>query len=180
MTVDLPIVVLVACLLAACGGGYESGSMAERTYDSGLVGDPAPNFTVKPVAGTRTAFSLSALRGRVVIVDFWGTYCGPCKRSFPKLEDLNAKYSARGLHIVGISEDEPDDKDKIAAFASTYGAKFTIAWDEDKSIARRYKPETMPSTFLVDRRGVVRYAHVGYRDGDDREIEKEVMDLLAE
>ncbi len=110
----------------------------------------------------------------------WGTYCGPCKRSFPKLEDLNAKYSARGLHIVGISEDEPDDKDKIAAFASTYGAKFTIAWDEDKSIARRYKPETMPSTFLVDRRGVVRYAHVGYRDGDDREIEKEVMDLLAE
>jgi hypothetical protein len=61
----------------------------------------------------------------------------------------------------------------------TYGAKFAIAWDRDKSIARVYKPETMPSTFVIDRKGVVRYTHVGYRDGDEVEIEREVQELLA-
>jgi peroxiredoxin len=145
-----------------------------------LVGNPAPDFAVKIVSGAKGTVSLKSLRGKVVLVDFWGTFCEPCKKSFPKLQDLNTKYGASGLRIVGISEDEADDKDKIPGFADTYGAKFTLGWDEDKSIARAYKPETMPSTFLIDKRGVVRFAHVGYHDGEELHIEKEVKELLQQ
>ena len=135
---------------------------------------------MKAVSGSRGTVSLKGLRGKVVLVDFWGTFCEPCKKSFPKLQDLNTKYGASGLQIVGISEDEADDKDKIPTFADTYGAKFALGWDEDKSIARAYKPETMPSSFIIDKKGVIRYAHVGYHDGEEVEIEKEIQELLKQ
>ncbi len=116
----------------------------------------------------------------MVVIDFWGTFCEPCKKSFPKLQDLSAKYGESGLRVVAISEDEPEDKDKIPEFVKTYGAKFAIGWDEDKSVARHYKPETMPSSFLVDRKGIVRFAHVGYHDGEEVSLEKELKELLDE
>jgi len=163
--------------LAACGGAAEAGSGA--TAAGGLVGNPAPDFRLATVSPAKKTVSLSGLRGNVVLVDFWGTFCEPCKRSFPKLQELNAKYAADGLRIVGVSEDEVEDKDKIAGFGETYGVKFALGWDENKSIARAYKPQTMPSSFLVDRRGVVRYAHAGYHDGEEAEAEKEIRELLA-
>jgi len=167
--------------LAACASGLDAGPEAASAPDSaGLIGNPAPEFNVASMTGRRGAVSLRGLRGNVVLVDFWGTYCGPCKHSFPKLQELSAAYEARGLRVVAISEDEADDKDKIATFAETYGAKFTIGWDEDKSIARRYKPDVMPSTYVIDRRGIVRFAHVGYHDGDEVSIRNEVIGLLAQ
>jgi peroxiredoxin len=144
------------------------------------VGNPAPDFSVSTVAGSRGNVSLKQLRGKVVLLDFWGTFCTPCKSSFPKLQHLNAKYAGAGLQVLGISEDEPEDKGKIPTFASTYGARFAIGWDQDRAISERYKPETMPSSFLIDRRGVVRYTHVGFRGGDEVQIEKEVQELLAQ
>jgi peroxiredoxin len=167
--------------LASCGGGGAEGSSVESPGSTGgLVGNPAPDFKLKALAGRTGTLTLQGLRGNVVVVDFWGTFCEPCKKSFPKLQDLSSKYASSGLLIVGISEDEPDDKDKIPTFAETYGAKFAILWDEDKAAARKYKPETMPSSFVIDRKGVVRFAHVGYHDGDEAQIEKEVKTLLAE
>jgi peroxiredoxin len=167
--------------LLACGASADGGKGSESGGDSnGLVGNPAPDFSVKAVAGGSGTVSLKSLRGKVVLVDFWGTFCEPCKKSFPKLQDLNTKYSTSGLRIVGISEDESDDKDKIPGFASSYGAKFTLGWDEDKSIAKSYKPDTMPSSFIIDKKGVVRYAHVGFHDGEEVEIEKEIKELLGQ
>jgi peroxiredoxin len=168
--------------LGACGGAADEGKESSSAADNkgGLVGNPAPDFAVKVVSGNKGSVSLKSLRGKVVLVDFWGTFCEPCKKSFPKLQDLNTKYGASGLRIVGISEDESDDKDKIPGFADTYGAKFTLGWDEDKSIAKAYKPETMPSSFLIDKRGVIRFAHVGYHDGEEVRIEKEVKELLQQ
>jgi peroxiredoxin len=162
-----------------CGGGAaeSAGSASEA---SGLVGQKAPNFTVAPVHGSKGKVSMVELRGKVVLVDFWATYCEPCKKSFPKLQELHSKYDGSGLKIVGISEDEPDDKGKIGAFANAYGAKFTLAWDEDKAIAQSYKPETMPSSFLIDKKGVVRFAHVGYHDGDAALLDKEIQELLGQ
>ena len=165
----------------ACGGATTESPASDSTPEAkgGLVGKPAPDFSVGAVANGKGKVALSDLRGKVVLVDFWGTFCEPCKKSFPKLQDLHTKYAASGLKIVGISEDEDDDKGSIPGFASTYGAKFTLGWDADKSIARSYKPPTMPSSFLIDRSGVVRYAHVGYRDGEELEVEKEIKELLA-
>ncbi len=162
-----------------CVAGAAGSAVSAPAAAGGLVGNPAPDFSVAPVAGSRSPVSLKQLHGKVVLVDFWGTFCTPCKSSFPKLQALNAKYAGSGLQIVGISEDEAEDKGKIPAFASTYGARFAIAWDEDRSISQRYQPETMPSSFLIDKKGIVRFTHVGYRDGDEVQIEKEIQDLLA-
>ncbi len=166
-------------LLVACGAVSDGGRGAESADPAGLVGNPAPDFSVKPMSGSKATVSLKALHGSVVVVDFWGTYCEPCKKSFPKLQDLYAKYAGQGLQVVGVSEDEVDDKDKIPSFASTYGAKFAVGWDEDKAIARRYKPDTMPSTFVIDRKGIVRFAHAGYHDGEEVQIQKEIEELLG-
>jgi cytochrome c biogenesis protein CcmG, thiol:disulfide interchange protein DsbE len=174
-----PILVVASLALAACGGADE-GKGADSAADGKLVGNPAPDFNVKAVTNGSGTLSLKSLRGKVVLVDFWGTFCEPCKKSFPKLQDLNTKYSASGLKIIGISEDESDDKDKIPGFAGTYGAKFTLGWDEDKTIAKSYKPETMPSSFIIDKKGVVRYTHVGYHDGEEVEVEKEIKELLGQ
>jgi peroxiredoxin len=165
------------CMQVGSGNG---GAVAASLDGAGLVGNPAPDFAVATVTGSHGTVSLRQLRGKVVLVDFWGTFCTPCKSSFPKLQALNAKYAGSGLQIVGISEDEAEDKSKIPAFATTYGAKFAIAWDEDRSISQRYRPETMPSSYLIDRRGIVRFTHVGFRGGDEAQIEHEVQELLAQ
>jgi cytochrome c biogenesis protein CcmG/thiol:disulfide interchange protein DsbE len=171
---------LASVTLPACGGADDGKGADSAESGGGLVGNPAPDFSVKAVAGGKGTVSLKSLRGKVVLVDFWGTFCEPCKKSFPKLQDLNTKFASSGLSIVGISEDESDDKDKIPGFADTYGAKFTLGWDEDKSVAKSYKPQTMPSSFLIDKKGVIRYAHVGFHDGEEVEVEKEIKELLGQ
>lgn len=174
---------LAAALLGICGcGGEETedrgADSPSDTEGKGLVGSRAPEFSVFAMTGSNRRISLKKLRGKVVVVDFWGTFCEPCKKSFPRLQELNEKYAASGLEIVAISEDEAEDKSKIAQFADAFGAKFTIAWDADKSAAKNYNPPTMPSSFVIDRNGHVRFEHVGYHDGDDLQIEKEVKRLL--
>jgi len=182
MTIRSSLVLLgivLATPLAGCGGASADSPGDSTPAQGGLVGKRAPDFAVAAAANGKGKVALSSLRGKVVLVDFWGTFCEPCKKSFPKLQDLNTKYAASGLKIVGISEDDPDDKEAIPGFASTYGAKFTLGWDEGKSIARNYKPATMPSSYLIDKNGVVRYAHVGYHDGEEAQVEKEIKELLA-
>ena len=175
-----PALLVSLIALAACGGASADSPGSSSAPSDGLVGRPAPDFEVPTVANGKGRVSLSNLRGSVVLVDFWGTFCEPCKKSFPKLQDLHDKYGAEGLKIVGISEDEADDKDKIPEFASNYGAKFTLGWDRDKIVAHAYQPETMPSSFLIDKNGVIRFAHVGYHDGEEVEIEKEIKELLGQ
>jgi cytochrome c biogenesis protein CcmG, thiol:disulfide interchange protein DsbE len=168
-------------VLASCGGEEAEEKGADSPSDTetrGLVGGNAPDFSVVAVSGAKGKITLKKLRGKVVIVDFWGTFCEPCKKSFPKLQELNDKYADSGLQIVAISEDEADDKDKIRGFAEEFGAKFIIGWDADKSVAKHYSPTTMPSSFVIDRKGRVRFAHAGYHDGDDVQIDKEIAKLL--
>ncbi len=169
-------------VLAACGGAGASGaagkgpdSPASEGGGHPLVGSPAPDFKADSLNG-QGKISVKGMEGKVVIVDFWATWCEPCKKSFPKLQELNVKYKASGLEIVGISED--DEKGGIADFGSTYGSKFPLGWDDGKSIAGKWQPKSMPASFIVDRKGIVRFAHLGYHDGDEVTIEKEVKSLL--
>lgn len=170
---------LAAGLAVGCGGetanseGASSAGESESTHP--LLGKPGPEFSQKSVDGDKTV-TFHGLAGKVAIVDFWATWCEPCKKSFPKLEELRGKYESKGLKIVGISED--DDKGGIPSFASGLGAKFTLVWDGDKSIASKWQPKSMPSTFIVDRTGMVRFVHLGYHDHEEEEIEKEVKSLL--
>lgn len=171
--------VLAVSTLAACGGATSSSEGSSTPTGAGeghpLLGKHGPDFSQKTVAGGNTV-SMHDLSGKVAIVDFWATWCDPCRKSFPKLEQLNAKYSASGLKIVGISED--DDKAGIPAFASDLGAKFPLVWDENKTIASKWQPKSMPTTFIVDRTGTVRFVHLGYHDDEEAVIEREVKSLL--
>src|ERR1019366_2650340 len=109
MTIDRTMVLLgllLASPAAACGGSVAESSAARDSTPAkeGLVGKPAPDFSVGAVANGKGKVALRELRGKVVLVDFWGTFCEPCKKSFPKLQDLQARYAKSGLKVVGISE----------------------------------------------------------------------------
>jgi thiol-disulfide isomerase/thioredoxin len=162
---------LSAALLGCAKEDDASSSSGGAAAPGG--GSQAATFAVDSMNG---GGKMALQNGKIMIVDFWATWCEPCKKSFPKLQELYLKYKASGLEIVALSED--DDKGGIVDFAKTYGAKFPVGWDGDKSIAKKYQPKSMPSTFIVDRKGVIRFVHTGYHDGEEVEIEKEIKSLM--
>ncbi|HVH43923.1 MAG TPA: TlpA disulfide reductase family protein [Labilithrix sp.] len=168
------IVSLVA--LVGCGGAGKGGKTANDASGHAEVGKPAPELSVETVNG-KGKVSLEALQGKVVIVDFWATWCAPCKQSFPKLEELSKKVGDR-VEIIGISVD--DEKAGVAEFAKENGSTFAIGWDQGHTIASKWKVGTMPTTFVVDTTGKVRYIHDGYHEGETKVMEKEVATLVDE
>ncbi|HVU05769.1 MAG TPA: TlpA disulfide reductase family protein [Polyangiaceae bacterium] len=168
----LLLVGLAAAVPACEKGGAGAASASEDKHP--LVGSPAPEFDLPAQSGGKRA-SLANAKGKVLLVDFWATWCGPCRASFPRYEELAQKLGD-DVMIVGLSED--DEADGIAAFAKDTGATFTLAWDRDKRIAGAYKPSSMPTSFIVDRDGLVRFVHTGFRDGDESIIEKQIKSLL--
>ena len=158
-------------LLGACGG-----SMAQSPSGSSgdLVGAPAPDFTLAPVGGG-AALGPKSFAGKVVIVDFWATWCQPCKQSFPAYQRLVDKFGGE-LVVVGVSVD--DEPNGIADFRSSTGVKFPLVWDEGQVAASVYKPGTMPTSFVLDRNGIVQFVHQGFRTGDESAIEAHVQSLL--
>jgi cytochrome c biogenesis protein CcmG/thiol:disulfide interchange protein DsbE len=171
---------VVASAAVACGGSAGGEGAGAATAGSGtpkheLLNNPAPDFSADSVNG-KGKVALSQWKGKVVLVDFWATWCQPCQKSFPKLEELRVKYAASGFEIAAISED--DEQNGVKEFGSSYGAKFPLLWDKDKSLANKWHPPNMPSSFIVDKKGVVRFVHLGYHDGEEKEIETELKSLL--
>jgi cytochrome c biogenesis protein CcmG/thiol:disulfide interchange protein DsbE len=170
--------VLLAVLVTACSGGAGEGGGAATPGGGAkheLLNNPAPVFATDSL-NNKGKIDLAQWKGKVVLVDFWATWCEPCKKSFPKLEDLRVKYEPSGLAIAAVSED--DEGNGIPAFGTTHGTKFPLVWDKDKAIAGKWKPQAMPSTFLIDKKGVVRFVHFGYHEGEEKEIETELKSLL--
>jgi cytochrome c biogenesis protein CcmG/thiol:disulfide interchange protein DsbE len=160
--------------LSACAGGGGGGDAASASGNHPLLGNPAPDFSLPAQSGGKEA-SLGKAEGKVLLVDFWATWCGPCRASFPKYEALAKKYSG-DVVIIGISED--DEADGIKEFAEQTGATFTLAWDKQKGVAGSYHPESMPTSFIIDKKGLVRFVHAGFRDGDESEIESQLKSLI--
>lgn len=174
---------LLAASAAGCGGEAVDPKNPASAKSSGggdgkgiQKGDKAPAFTLESLNG---AGKVSVGTGKVTIVDFWATWCEPCKKSFPKYQELYVKYKASGLEIVAVSVDEEEKKGSIGDFAKSHGgAKFPVGWDDGKKIADKWKPEGMPSAYIVGKDGVVKHVHKGYHDGEEAEIEKEIKALF--
>lgn len=165
--------------VSACGGGKPAAkdpSSSGAGEENPMVGKPAPDLSVQTVNG-KGQVTLDSLQGKVAIVDFWATWCGPCKQSFPKLEEL-AKQNTGKVQVIGISVD--DKSDGVADFAKSNGATFPIGWDDGHTIATRWKVDSMPTTYILDSSGKVRFVHAGYHDGEADVIAKELATLQSE
>ena len=139
------------------------------------VGDAAPNVTL-PTATPAVAVDLAKLKGKIVYVDFWASWCGPCKQSFPWMNDMHAKYAARGLEIVAINVDAKQaDAER---FLATVPAKFTVAFDAKGVTPKQFDVKAMPTSYLVDSVGKVTLVHAGFRDSDRATLEAAINAAL--
>lgn len=123
-----------------------------------------------------STISSSAGNGKVMIVDFWASWCEPCKASFPAYNELLSKFGGKGLVIVGINID--NDKEKALGFLEETPANFLVAADSDKKVAAAYNLPTMPTAYIIGRDGNILHTHAGYHEGDLAGMEKEVEDAL--
>ena len=134
----------------------------------------APDFTLRTLNGPN--LRLQEQRGRVVMINFWATWCGPCRQEMPHLNSLYQKYKASGFVLLGVNVD--DDTRNAAEVAAKLGVTFPVLLDTDKQVSRRYDLATMPSTVLIDRDGKVRYVHRGYLAGYEDTYDRQILELL--
>ena len=141
------------------------------------TGSLAPEFSL-PVAEGRDV-SLSALRGRVVFVNFWATWCAPCREEAPSLERLYESLRGEGLEVLGISIDSEQDEAEVQRFARDLGLTFPLPRDPDKRVYAAYQASGVPETFLVDRAGRILERFVGPQDWDDPRYARAIRHALA-
>lgn len=144
------------------------------------IGAPAPSFALNAIsnAAPNAQINLTQYRGKVVYVDFWASWCGPCKKSFPKLDSLRARYGARGFEVIAINLDENIADAKT--FLTRTPVSFPIAYDPSGKVAEQYKLKGMPTGYILDRQGVVRHIVVGFNESKDTAaIESTIKRLLG-
>jgi thiol-disulfide isomerase/thioredoxin len=143
---------LVLLAVAGCAGGSDAPARVE-------VGIEAPSYAARDLKGD--SVSLAVLRGKPVLLNVWATWCLPCKEEIPFLETLHQKHGADGLQIVGVSIDARGDEAKIESFARDFRMTYPIWRDPDERVNARFLAIGVPSTYLIDRDGVLRWKHLG-------------------
>jgi thiol-disulfide isomerase/thioredoxin len=142
-----------------------------------LVGTFAPPWRDTEAVSGAFPTSVASLRGRVVLLDFWATWCGPCRLVMPMLGALQSRFGAQGLSVVGVSAEDAQD---VALFARRMAIPYPIAVDKHGETTRAYGVASLPTLVIVDKRGVVRDVSIGYDDGERARLEATVRSLLAE
>jgi peroxiredoxin len=143
---------------------------------SSLEGQAAPDFVLRSATGEN--LRLSEYRGDVVLINFWATWCGPCRQEMPLLNDLYGRYQRVGFNLLGVNIDE--DSRRAMQMVQELGVNFPVLFDENKEVSKLYEVEAMPVTILVDREGVVRHVHHGYKPGYEEKYLTEIRSLLRE
>jgi len=136
---------------------------------------PAPDFTL-PTDGAPV--NLQGYRGKVVYLDFWASWCIPCRNSFPWMNAMHQRHADEGLVVLAVNLDQ--DSQEIQRFLEKYPAHFTVAYDPEGRIAELYQLKGMPTSYLIDRQGDIVMSHVGFRQGDTAPLEKQIEQLLSQ
>ena len=153
---------LLACVLGSAGAAPASG--------------PAPDFTLKSLSGNN--MKLSEMAGEVVLINFWASWCGPCREEMPLLNALHNKYQPLGFTVLGINVEE--QVDSARGFLRDFPVDFPVLLDHNNQVSQLYEVVAMPTTIVVDRDGQLRYLHRGYKSGDEEKYRQMVKKLVRE
>jgi thiol-disulfide isomerase/thioredoxin len=153
-----------------------SAAALPAALDSLRTGAPAPAFALQSNSGK--AVNLADLKGQIVLVNFWASWCGPCRKEMPILEQLNRQYRTKGVTLVGVNV-EPDTAAAVDWLKAT-PVSFPILFDVDSKVSKLYQVEGMPNTVILDRTGRVRYIHRGYSPGAENEYLNQIRALIRE
>ncbi|MCL4477046.1 MAG: TlpA family protein disulfide reductase [Nitrospirae bacterium] len=140
-----------------------------------LVGKKAPEFTLKDM--NDKAVSLSSLKGNVVLISFWATWCPPCRDEMPSLNKLYREYRNRGLVVVAVSTDR--SRSSVKDFLGKNPVGFPVLMDSDSKVARQFKVFSLPTTFLLDRNGAIVQKYLGEEEWDSAKIRDKITTLLG-
>lgn len=157
-------------LLAAAGIAFAS----TKTVD---VGAPAPPFDLPVFNSRHEHLALDSLRGKVVLLDFWASWCGPCRQSFPLYEQLRKEMPAKDFTLLAINLDEMVDGP--LAFLAEHPVGYTSLSDPEGEVAKKFGLIGMPTSFVIDRQGIVRSRHTGFKPNDIDALREEISALIA-
>ena len=144
-----------------------------KAYSAG-IGETAPVFSLKDINGNTV--TLDSLKGKVVFLDFWATWCGPCKEEFPELDALYKKYNKDGLEVVAVSVDKSESN--VGEFLKKRPVSFTILTNTKGDVAEAYGLPGMPTAFIIGKDGEIKHRHAGFSKAFLPVYEKEIAELL--
>jgi len=163
---------LVSLSLLICALYTGSSVQAE------LMKGEAPNFTLKSLRGEN--IKLSEHRGEVIMLSFWATWCDKCKQNFPVLNEIYLKYRDQGLTVLSINTETEKDFEKVQKWLKGKKVAYPILLDADHLVSDKYEVSDMPSTYLLDRDGHLRFVHNGFEEGYEDVVLKQVRELMDE
>ncbi len=167
---SIPVVALAGLLLPAWL------FLSSAALAAGPSRVPAPDFTLKSDSGEN--LRLGEYRGQIVLINFWASWCGPCRQEMPLLDQLHKKYAPLGFTVLGVNVDQ--DPDQARAMLARIPVEFPVVFDSQSTVSEAYDVIAMPTTVVVDRNGDARYLHRGYKPGDEEEYQRQVRTLLME
>lgn len=159
---------IVPAMLLACSLSVTAAAAAAT--------GPAPDFTLKSLGGKN--LKLSEMAGNVVLINFWASWCGPCRQEMPLLNDLHNKYKPLGFTVLGVNVEE--HADSARGFLSDFPVDFPVLLDNRNKVSKLYNVVAMPTTVVVDRDGNMRFLHKGYKSGDEEKYRQMVKKLVRE
>jgi peroxiredoxin len=166
------LVAVIAGWLFSGGGLQRLLALTSGPVSTGDVGQPAPDFALEDTTGR--SIKLADYRGKVVLINFWATWCLPCRAEMPEFETIYRAYRERGFEVLAI--DLQETATEVQPFMAELGLSFPALLDRDGFVSRAYRARALPSSFLVDRQGTIRYLKIGPVTADA--LEEEVRKLL--
>jgi cytochrome c biogenesis protein CcmG, thiol:disulfide interchange protein DsbE len=167
VAVGLLLALLAGCATGAGAGGGGGGQQ---------IGAPAPELTVQAMSGK--SINVSSYKGKVVLLDVWASWCVPCKQELPMLDDIAARLRRKGVEVLAVSVDQ--ERENVVKFLRGHGRwSLTVAHDPRGEIADRLQPDKMPTSYIIDRAGIIRYVNSGFVPADADLIERRLADVAS-
>lgn len=151
-------------------------AVALASFSLVVSANPAPDFTLQSSTGENVR--LAEQRGQVVMLNFWASWCAPCLKEMPLLDEMSKRYSSAGFVLFGVNVEE--DNTDAKKLLKKLGVTFPILFDTESKASSLYNVDSMPTTVMIDKKGVIRYVNRGYKPGDENKYRDQIRELIKE